>query len=384
MARIWNKHEQTNTPLKKKVFVALSGGVDSAVAAALLKEQGYEVTGIFMKFWQAPCDGSKNNGWNRCCSFESQQRARAVAAALGIRFYVLNFERQFKKEIVDYFLRELKAGRTPNPCVACNKEIKFGLLLNKALAIGACYVATGHYARLRRERNFDSKIAGNKGKSARLLKAKDKNKDQTYFLWQLNQKQLSKILFPIGEIASKSEVRKLAKKFNLPVAETRESQEVCFIKNTTDEFLKKYLKEKPGEIKNKKGEALGRHSGLWFYTIGQRKGIGLPGGPWFAVAKDVKKNVLIVSKDENDLLSRELIAGKVNWLGGEPADFQNIRAKIRYGIRPAKIKSMQKTGPDKYKIIFSRPQRAITPGQSVVFYKNDELLGGGVIVSGSY
>ncbi|MEK9153733.1 MAG: tRNA 2-thiouridine(34) synthase MnmA [Patescibacteria group bacterium] len=357
----------------KKVVVGLSGGVDSAVAATLLKEQGYEVIGVFMKFWQAPSDSKQNSGWNRCCSFEAQQRAREVARVLGIRFYVVNLERQFKKEIVDYFLTESAAGRTPNPCVVCNKKIKFGLLIEKAMALGADYVATGHYAKKRKTKNEKLKI----------LKAEDENKDQTYFLWQLNQKQLAKILLPIGEIASKTKVRELAKKFNLPVSGTKESQEVCFIQNTTEEFLRKYLKQKPGVVYpgvRPRGAGIGQHNGLWFYTIGQRKGIGLSGGPWFVVDKDIKKNALIVSQDENDLLSKELTAQKVNWLsGGEPANLQNMQAKIRYGAKPAQIKTMRKIGPNKYKIIFTQPQRAITPGQSVALYKGQELLGGGVI-----
>ena len=370
------------TASPRKVVVGLSGGVDSAVAAALLKQQGYEVVGIFMKFWQAPADGRAEGGWNRCCSFDAQQRARAVARVLGIRFYVLNLEQQFRREIVDYFLRESRTGRTPNPCVVCNKKVKFGLLIDKARAIGADYVATGHYARLWWEIRSTKHEIRNKAQIPifKILKAKDKNKDQSYFLWQLNQKQLSKILFPIGETANKEEVRGLARKFNLPVAETRESQEVCFIKNTPEEFLKKYLKEKPGEIQNKTGQTLGRYNGLWFYTIGQRKGIGLSGGPYFVIAKDFKKNILIVSKNEKDLLSKELVAKDVNWISGiEPAKFQNIQAKIRYGAKLAKIKAFQKIGKDEYKIIFFKSRRAITPGQSVVFYLRDKLLGGGVI-----
>lgn len=363
----------------KKVVVALSGGVDSAVAAALLKQQGYEVTGVFMKFWQAPSDNKQNGGWNRCCSFEAQQRAGEVARVLGIRFYVLNLEQQFKKEVVDYFLRELRAGRTPNPCVVCNKEIKFGLLINKALAIDADHIATGHYARIK---HYQLPTTNYK-----LLRAKDRNKDQTYFLWQLNQKQLARVLLPIGEIVNKAEVRQLAKKFNLPVAQTKESQEVCFIQNTTEEFLKKYLKKKPGGIQNKKGEVLGKHQGLWFYTIGQRKGVEIPvrkgrsALPWFVTGKDIKKNILVVSQDENDLLSKELTVQKVNWISGiEPVSFRNVQAKIRYGAKLAQIKAIQKIGSNKYKIIFAQPQRAITPGQSAVFYSGNELLGGGIII----
>jgi len=357
----------------KKVAVALSGGVDSAVAAALLKQQGYEVAGIFMKFWQAPFNSGKSGGWNRCCSFDAQQRAREVARVLGIRFYVLNLEQQFKKKVVDYFLREMKAGRTPNPCVVCNKKIKFGLLIDKALAIGADFVATGHYARLSRA---SSKF---KVQSSKLMKAKCKAKDQTYFLWQLNQKQLAKVLLPIGEIANKTEVRQLAKKFNLPVAQTKESQEVCFIQNTTEEFLKKYLKAKPGAIQNKAGQTLGQHSGFWFYTIGQRKGIGLSGGPYFVVDKDFKKNILIVSNNENDLLKKDLIAEKVNWVSIQPSKFPlKVKAQIRYRHVPASAMLYQLPATN-YKLVFAKPQRAITPGQSVVWYQGEELLGGGVI-----
>lgn len=343
----------------RKVIVAMSGGIDSSVSAALLKRAGFDVVGVFMKFW---ADGPKSVV-NRCCTLESEKRARLVAEKLDIPFYVFNFEKEFKKKVVDYFLAEYKAGRTPNPCVVCNKEIKFGLLFKKILSLNADYIATGHYARLRQEK---------------LYKGKDKNKDQSYFLWKLNQKILKHTLFPVGDYA-KTEVRKLAKKFNLPVLNIPESQEVCFIQTTTADFLKKYLKSKPGKIINTKGVVIGKHQGLWFYTIGQRKGIGFSKGPFYVLDKDIKKNTLIVTKNEKDLYKKELIVKNVNW-ASEIKFPLKVMAKIRYRHKLASAIV------DKNKVIFAKPQRAITPGQSVVFYlprgkagRGQELLGGGVI-----
>ena len=349
----------------------MSGGVDSSVAATLLKEAGFDVIGIFMKFWNPSTSlrtsllrSSEQDSGNRCCSVESEKLARLVADQIKIPFYVLNVEKEFKKIVVDYFLKEYKAGNTPNPCVVCNKEIKFGILIDKALKLGADFVATGHYARM---------------KNKKLLKGKDKNKDQSYFLWQLNQKQLSKVLFPVGNY-TKTEVRKLAKKFNLPTAQTPESQEVCFIDDSANNFLKKYLKTKPGNIIDINGKTLGKHQGLWFYTIGQRKGLEIPQGPWYVVSKDFKKNILVVSKNEKDLLKKELVAKDVNWIfDKEPKLPINAEIKIRYKSSFAKAK-ITKYKKNSVKIIFEKPQTAITPGQSVVFYKDQELLGGGIIV----
>jgi len=393
----------------KKVVVAMSGGVDSSVAAALLKKQGYDVIGVFMKFWAPRSAAGKEN---RCCTLKSEKRARLVAKKIGIPFYVFNFGKEFKKRVVDYFLKEIKAGKTPNPCVVCNKEIKFGLLLEKALKLNADYVATGHYAR---------KVSSIKYQvsSCKLLRGKDKEKDQSYFLWQLNQKQLSRILFPVGNY-TKEEVRKLAGRFKLPVAKTSESMEVCFIPATINDFLKKYLKTKPGPIcltSGVKQEIIGRHQGLWLYTIGQRKGIGIASvKPYYVLDKDFKKNLLIVTQNEKDLYKKELIAKEVNWVAGQSPKFPlKVMAKIRYrspsvpiiarqfsrSRRPREAIVRQKKGEkNKIKIIFQKPQRAITPGQSVVFYapakaardardpisgdplsadKGEELLGGGII-----
>ena len=340
----------------------MSGGVDSSVAAALLKRAGFDVSGVFMRFW---AEGKKAE--NRCCSSESEKRARAVSAKLGVPFYVFNFEKEFKKRIVDYFIREHRAGRTPNPCVVCNKEIKFGLLLEKALALGADYIATGHYASLK-HLNVATGVA-----TFKLLTPKDKEKDQSYFLWQLGQKQLSRVLFPVGGY-TKPQVRNLARKFGLPTAETPDSQEVCFVPNTIDDFLAKYIKQKTGDIADIRGKILGEHQGLAFYTIGQRKGIGLSGGPYWVLGKDLKKNTLIVTKDEKDLYKKELIFKNANWIyGAEPKFPLKVKAKIRYraDLAPAILY--------KNRVIFDKPQRAITPGQSVVFYLAKELLGGGTI-----
>jgi len=342
----------------------MSGGVDSSVAAALLKSRGFDVMGVFMRFWKAP-NAKTQGGWNRCCSIESENRARAVAQKLGIPFYTLNFSSEFKKRIVDYFLKEYKQGRTPNPCVVCNKEIKFGLLLEKALAFKADFIATGHYA----------KKQGNN-----LLKSKDRQKDQTYFLWQLSQKQLKRIMFPVGGY-TKPQVRELARKFNLSTAKTKESQEVCFIETTTAEFLKKYLKQKPGNILNKKKEKVGEHQGLWFYTVGQRRGIGISGGPYFVLNKNMKTNTLVVTKDIKDLQRKELLAKNINWISDKAPKLPlKVLAKIRYGSEESSAVITRAKKPKTYKIIFTKPQTSIASGQSVVFYNKKELLGGGIII----
>ncbi len=357
----------------QKVIVAMSGGVDSSVAAALLKKGGFEVIGVFLKFWLARRSlGEGGTVYNRCCSPESEIRARKVAKILKIPFYIFNFEKEFKKRIVDCFLKENKKGITPNPCVICNKEIKFGLLLEKALALNADYIATGHYARKKETR--DKK----QGTEYKLLKGRDKEKDQSYFLWKLGQSQLKHILFPVGDY-TRTEVEKLAKKLKLPFSGVPKSQEICFVKTTTSDFLKKYLKPKIGYIIDYQGKKLGKQQGLYFYTIGQRKGIGLPGGPYYVLDKDFKKNALIVTKNEKDLYKKELIAKNVNWVfDKKPKLPLKVTAKIRYRSKPASAK-IYKILNTKYKILFVKPQRAITPGQSVVFYRGQEVVGGGII-----
>jgi len=318
---------------------------------------------------------------------------------------VLSVEKEFKKKVVDYFLQEYKKGNTPNPCVVCNKEIKFGFLIKKALSLGADFVATGHYARIslfRSATNFfpsagkpplplrASGPGTAKSSLPRFFIGKDKEKDQSYFLWQLNQKQLGRVLFPVGGF-TKPEVRKLAKKFKLPTADTPESQEVCFVSQTTNDFLKKYLKTKPGPIVeilqpansrySRVARIVGQHNGLWFYTIGQRRGLEIQQGPWFVVAKDFKKNTLVVSKNEKDLEKKELIADNINWILPVKLPI-NAEVKIRYksGLFHALIRANK---PGSVRVVFTKgPKgypRAITPGQSAVFYKKDELIGGGII-----
>lgn len=352
----------------------MSGGVDSSVAAALLKEQGYSLTGIFMHFWaeESEIEKGRHRAENKCCSLEAQEDARRVAEKLGFPFYTLNFARQFKKEVVDYFLKEYWQGRTPNPCVVCNKKIKFELLLKSALGLEIDYLATGHYVRVKKT----------KGKKYQLLTAKDKEKDQSYFLYNLNQKQLRYLLFPLGDY-TKKQVRKLAEQFDLPVAKKRESQEICFVSGQDhNQFLKRHLKLKKGPIVTSQGKVLGQHEGLPLYTIGQRKDIGVGGlGPFYVIKTDAKKNALIVTDNPEDplLFKKTLLAENVNWLSGqEPTLPLKIEAKIRYrhSANKAVIKEKIKNN---WLVEFKEAQRAVTPGQSVVFYKGQQILGGGVI-----
>jgi len=352
---------------KRKIVVAMSGGIDSSVAAALLKKANFSMSGVFMKLADLPRFR------------ETEKRAKKVAKILGIPFLVLDLRKEFKQRVIDRFLKEYKLGPTPNPCVFCNKEIKFGLLLEKALKMDADFIATGHYARLRRKIPSKSQIPKYK-----LLVAKDKEKDQSYFLWQLDQKQLKHILFPIGDY-TKTQVRNLAKKFKLPVLKVPESQEICFIQTPfaaarVNDFLKIHLKEKPGAIVDTRGKIIGEHQGLWLYTIGQRKGIGLPGGPYYVLDKNLKKNTLIVTKKEKDLYKRELVARNVSWISGEELKLPlKVKVKIRYRHEPALAVITRSLKSKVYSLRFVQPQRAITPGQSVVFYRGKELLGGGII-----
>ena len=336
--------------MNKKVVVAMSGGVDSSVAAALVKESRAEIVGVFMRIYPDSLRGS-------------EKRARKIAQVLNIPFFVLDFRKEFKEKIINYFLKEYKGGETPNPCVFCNKEIKFGLLLKQVKKMKAEFLATGHYARIQAQK---------------LLKAKDKEKDQTYFLWQLDEEKLKHILFPIGGY-TKKQVRELAKEFKLPVLDIPESQEICFIKNTCHDFLLKYLKKNLGDIVNPKGEVIGQHNGLWFYTIGQRKGISISGKkPLYVLKKNIKKNILIVTESKKDLESKELIVKNINWISGKAPKLPlDIMAKVRYRTCSSRAKIIKDA---KYKVVFNKPQRAITSGQSIVFYKGKELLGGGIIL----
>jgi len=352
---------------KIKVFVAMSGGVDSSVSALLLQKQGYDLVGCYIKGWYPP---------SIICNWKEDRRdAMRVCAKLGITFITVDAEKEYKKEVVDYMVREYKEGRTPNPDIMCNKNIKFGVFLNKALDMGADYIATGHYVK---------KLSASGGKTCELAVAKDLNKDQSYFLWTLTQEQLKYCLFPLGEML-KTEVRKIAKENDLATAEKEESQGVCFIGEfNMENFLKKYIKQKKGKIKTNKGEIIGEHNGLAFYTIGQRHGFGYAGGkggPYYVTEKDFKKNELIVAEkfDEREFAKTEVDIMGVNWIDViVPKTNRNYLARIRYR-QPLEKCKISKVSKKSAKIVFDNPQRAVTPGQSLVVYDGKKMLGGGII-----
>ena len=357
----------------KRVVLGMSGGVDSSVAAILLKEQGYEVIGVFMKNWEEKDD----NG--NCMAEEDYKDVIAVAEQLDTPYYSVNFVKEYWDKVFTYFLDEYKKGRTPNPDVMCNKEIKFKAFLDYAIKLGADYVATGHYARIIHEEK-DGKI-----KSV-MLRGIDDNKDQTYFLCQLSQKQLEKVLFPIGEY-TKPQIREIAEKYNLATAKKKDSTGICFIgERDFNEFLSKYLPAKGGNIVNTEGKILGKHNGLMYYTIGQRKGIGIgnskegTGEPWFVVDKNLETNELIVTQgDRSVLYSKGLIATDFNFINMEDMEFP-LECTVKFRYRQSDSKAVIKKLPDeKYEVLFDEPQKAVTPGQIVVAYKDEVCLGGGVI-----
>lgn len=349
---------------KKRVIVGMSGGVDSSVAALLLKQKGYEVIGVFMKNWTHEQETS-------ACPWEDDYKdMRRVCEQLEIPYYTFNFEQEYRDRVFAYFLKEYKAGRTPNPDVMCNTEIKFRVFLERAQELKADFIATGHYARTK-------KI----GKTVQLLKGKDSNKDQTYFIHHLNQKQLQKILFPIGHLP-KPKVRQLAEQAGLIVAKKPDSQGICFIgKIDFRQFLSQYIPKEPGNIQTVEGQILGQHIGLPFYTIGQREGLGIGGtGPYFVVEKKVKTNTLIVAQGENHpaLFAKALLATDVHWISGKAPKKLSMKAKIRYRTPDQSCKLIP-SRKNSYTVQFTKPQRAITPGQFVVFYSGQTCLGGGVI-----
>jgi tRNA-specific 2-thiouridylase len=378
----------------------MSGGVDSSVAAALLKEQGHEVIGIMLRLWSEPGmiedDGLERVVQNKCCSLEAVDDARRVARKLDIPFYLVNVEQEFKENVVDLFYQEYVAGRTPNPCLTCNRHIRFTLLLNRALALNADYLATGHYVRV-----DDHPLTGKR----RLRRALDPDKDQSYVLHVLNQEQLAHACFPLGEY-TKPQVRAMAAERGLSVASKPESQEICFVaQNNYRGFIDRYaLNEaeeservpvaagvssgnmiqipRPGPIYNQEGQALGRHRGLAYYTIGQRKGLGLTSLEALHVLRiDSEQNALIVGPAEA-LLRSTCIVGKMHFLNGEaPSEPFRARVRIRYKA-PEQEAVVVPLDAQHVQVTFSRPQRAITPGQAAVFYggeDGDEVLCGGII-----
>lgn len=352
-----------------KVVVAMSGGVNSSVAAALLKQQGYDVIGMMMRLWSEP--GKEDP--NRCCTPDSMAMARRVAAKLDIPFYVVDAKEIFRETVVQYFLDGYAAGQTPNPCLLCNRQIRWTFLLEHALAMGADFMATGHY--VRRRTTDDGRYE--------LLRAVDPSKDQSYVLHVLNQEKLSKALFPVGEYP-KSEIRQMAESLDLPVYKRPDSQDLCFLAGEDyRNFIQRNAAEMlvPGAIVHRDGKTLGQHNGLANYTIGQRKGLGVSSPvPLYVLGKDADTNTLIVG-EADELGTDELTANDVNWISGEvPREPFRAEVKIRYTAREAKAQVTSLDGGKQVRVRFDAPQRDVTPGQAAVFYDGDNLVGGGIII----
>ncbi len=334
----------TEKKRNKTVLVGISGGVDSTVSCYLLKKKGFLVKAVFLNF------------------FDNNQKileAERVAKKVGVDFYVIDVKREFQKKVVDYFVNDLRKGRTPNPCVVCNREIKFNFLIKRMNDLGADFLATGHYVRIIKE-----------GERVKVLKGKDKGKDQSYFLWRLKKEWLKRLIFPLGDFIKK-EVKQIALENNLFDANKKESQEVCFADDVND-FLKEKIGTLEGDVVDRKRGVIGKHSGLCYYTIGQRKGLNLAGGPYYVLEKDVKNNIIIVTKNNDDLFSKDLYYGGANFFTDVSFPF-SASIKVRY--RGELIDGVV----DEEQVVFKKPQKAVAPGQSIVFYKGEELLGGGVI-----
>lgn len=349
--------------MAERVVVGMSGGVDSSVAALLLKRQGYDVVGLFMRNWEDD---------EECPARQDFLDVLAVADVIGIEVEAVNFAREYKERVFSYFLQEYQAGRTPNPDVLCNSEIKFKAFLEHALSLGASRIATGHYASVRqRDGLFE------------LVKARDAAKDQTYFLYRLNQAQLARTLFPLGGLL-KSEVRAIAREAGLPTHAKKDSTGICFIgERNFREFLARYLPRQPGDMETPDGRCVGRHEGLMYYTIGQRQGLGIggPGAPWYVAGKDLARNVLIVVQghDHPLLLRDRLEACALSWIAGTPPDpIHAYGAKTRYRQADAPC-HIEHLADDRLRLRFASPQWAVTPGQSVVLYRDEVCLGGGII-----
>ena len=380
-----NTQSSLNTNARlARVVVGMSGGVDSSVTAWLLKQQGYDVLGLFMKNWEDDDDTEY------CSARQDWLDAASVADRIGVDIEAVNFAAEYKDRVFADFLREYSAGRTPNPDVLCNAEIKFKAFLDHAMKLGADHIATGHYARVRQ---VNAPHGQQGGPQFQLLKALDHTKDQSYFLHRLNQAQLSKTLFPLGEI-TKKDVREMAQEIGLHNAAKKDSTGICFIgERPFREFLNRYLPSQPGPILTDSGKEVGRHHGLSFYTLGQRKGLGIGGvkgmqhadgsGPtWYVARKDLSRNILYVvdGHDHPWLLAEGLIAGQVSWVSGQAPEPGSLAAKTRYRQVDAPCE-LAAEGPDAFKLTFSGSQWAVTPGQSAVIYDGDVCLGGGIIES---
>ncbi len=364
-------HKEDRNVQSQKVAVAMSGGVDSSVAAALLLDEGFDVIGIMMRLWSEPAIKGQQQS-NRCCTPDQMADARRVADLLGIPFYVLDVQDFFREKVVDYYVKEHLDGLTPNPCIQCNRHVRFELLLDHAIALGADFLATGHYARI-------NKVDG----QYQLLEAHDSHKDQSYVLHVLDQEQLARLKFPVG-VFTKSEVRELAKKFGLPVATKDESMDLCFI---SDGNRKRFLSElltvqvQAGPVFAQDGKPLGKHDGLPFYTIGQRKGLGIAAGePMYVIRKNADKNALILGT-RDQLGRRSLHAWQTNWVAGYPlAEGKRVGVKIRYKAKPAEGIVLHCTA-DEVSVEFLEPVFGITAGQGAVFYDETVCLGGGIITN---
>lgn len=377
ISNTYNQHfpqltqEELAENAKKKVIIGMSGGVDSSVSAFILQQQGYQVEGLFMKNWE------EDDDTDYCTAAADLADAQAVADKLGMKLHKINFAAEYWDNVFEHFLSEYKAGRTPNPDILCNKEIKFKAFLEYAAEdLEANYIATGHY--VRRSGDDDN---------AQLLRGLDENKDQSYFLYALNKKQIGQSLFPVGEI-EKPIVRKIAEDLGLATAKKKDSTGICFIgERKFKDFLARFLPAQPGEIRTVEGKVVGRHDGLMYHTLGQRKGLGIGGvkglseDPFYVVEKDLINNVLVVAQghDNSALLSTGLIASQLTWVDMQPL-CENLRCTVKTRYRQADIPcEIQPLDDDTIKVIFDEPQIAVTPGQSAVFYLGEVCLGGGII-----